>query len=103
MNHLANLAEQIMNKGVELIFSPTYKLLKIFFIFFVIGAFLFALTFSPLVIIALPMLLYFFYLYYLFSKIWCSYKFSTLYLVLLLILAFVSGVVIKIFCFEFGG
>lgn len=100
MELFARVAERILNiSTIYLIDSPTYKLLKIFFIFFIVSAFLIALTFSTLVFIALPILLFVCYFYYLFSKIWRSYKFSTLYLILLPILALACGAELNILIF----
>lgn len=100
MKFFAGFAERILNiSTIYLIDSPTYKLLKIFFVFFAVSAFLFALTFSSLAIISLPILLFVCYFYYLFSKIWRSYKFSTLYLILLPIFALACGVELNILIF----
>lgn len=100
MRFFAGIAERIFNiNSIYLIVSPTAKLLKIFLVFYVTGAFLFALSFSSLIIISIPLLFFLFYFYYLFSKIWQSYGFSKFYLILLPVIALISGIGLNILIF----
>ena len=97
MNALAKMAQDICDSGqhCHLIVSPTKKLLKTAFILFIIAVTLLVFSIGIIMIITIPLLSFEVYYYYLFCKLWKSFRFSTLYLILLPTAAIVVSLFIR--------
>ena len=94
MARLAMMLARILDASdtVHLIFSPLRKLLKMGVVFFLLYFALFALSFTHFVMVTAPALLFEAYFYYIYCKLWKTYRYSTVYLVLNPLLAFGSAV-----------
>ena len=94
MTRLAMMLSRILDASdtVHLIFSPLHKLLRMGAVFFLLYFALFALSFTHFVMVTFPALLFEAYFYYIYCKLWKTYRYSTVYLVLNPILAFCSAI-----------
>ncbi len=97
MNEFAKFASAIFDASehIHLIVSPTKRLLKIAFVLFVICVALLTLSSGIIMIITIPLLIFEIYFYYLFCKLWKSFRFSSLYLIIMPIAAIAVSACIK--------
>lgn len=77
------------------IVSPTKRLLKLMLLLFIAGVTLITLSSGFWCIATIPALLFEIYFYYLFCKLWRSYNFSKLYLILMPIATAAASIGLK--------
>lgn len=97
MHRMANAAAHILDTSEEkrYIIAPTKKLLRIAAFLFVIAVILLTLSSGFALIITIPFLVIEGYFYYFFCKIWRSYRYSTVWLIILPALAVCVSMGIK--------
>ncbi len=79
---LTRLATGLLADGhPRLIYLPGWRLLGVLSLFFAVGTGLLTLTFSLWAIVAIPVLVYWSYIYVLFGHVWTRYCLSRVYLV----------------------
>lgn len=102
MNALAKMASAIIDASdnIHLIVSPTKKILKIALILFSVGVALITLSSGFLTFITIPLLMFELYFYYLFCKVWRSYKFSVLWLIMMPIAVIAVSTVLKLIIYN---
>ncbi len=89
MHRLARLADDILsaNETPLFILLPARQLISRLLLFFAVGALLLTLSLTILAIVAIPVLLFWSYLYMLYCHIWSRYRLSRFYIVAAPVLA----------------
>lgn len=98
MDKFAIIASMIEEQSAIPIYinPPRAKILKIASVLFIIGCLLITLTVNALLaIVTVPLIIYWSYFYYLFCKIWLSFRYSKFYLVVIPLIILVLSVFLQ--------
>ena len=82
------------------IITPRHKLLSFAWKIFIVWTVLLTATYAITAYVTIPLLVYSGYIYFLFSRIWCSCKFSKFYVIVFPVLSLFLSFIFKFIIYK---